>query len=312
MTTTPAPGKKVVIVVNNIPESQYIKEGAVDGAKLLGWTPIPIVFDPSDPTGATDAFAQAVADHPDAVITQAINATDYAAAAKTFASEHIPVVTSNNTDPVAPPIVANVADPSQYERAGKIMASYAVAQKGDKASVAMFNIPSFPILQVYETAFKNEFLKLCPTCHYESHAVQASDIGTKVPQQVVSAVQRTPSINFASMGFGAVATGVSAALASAGLQDQTKIIGIQPTTENLKAIAAGTEEAWLASPITGMGWTSIDALARYFNKGDVAVSTSAQIPFQLITKDNAEATLPRAEVDGGDYEGIFKKLWLVQ
>jgi ribose transport system substrate-binding protein len=307
----PAPGKKIVIVVNNIPESQYLKEGAMAAAQLLGWTVTPIVYDVASPTGLTAAFAQAVEEAPDGVMTNATNATDYAQAAKALAEKHIPVVTSNATDPIAAPIIANVADPEAYKLAGRLVAAYAVAQQGDKASVAMFNIPSFPILKIYETAFKEEFHSLCASCHYESHAVQAGDIGTKVPVQVVSAVQRTPSINFAAMGFGAVGTGVSGALASAGLND-TKIIGIQPTTENLKALAAGTEDMWLASPITGMGWKAVDAFARYFNSEPVDVATTAQLPFVVITKENAETYEPRAEVNDGDYEGVFKKLWLVE
>ncbi|MGD9958107.1 MAG: sugar ABC transporter substrate-binding protein [Nocardioides sp.] len=305
---TPEAGKSVVFVTNNIPESQYLAEGSIAAAKLLGWNAKSIVYDASSPTGLTAAFAQAVDEAPDGVMTNATNTTDYAAAAKEFAAKNIPVVTSNTTDPIGAPIIANVADPSQYELAGKIVASYVVAQKGDEASVAMFNIPSFPILKAYEDAFKAEFLRLCPDCHYESHAVQPGDIGTKIPSQVVSAIQRNPSINFASMGFGAVGTGVSGALASAGLND-TKIIGIQPTTENLEATSNGTEDMWLASPITGMGWKSVDALARYFNGEDVEVATKAQVPFVIITKDNAEDYMPRAEVDGGDYEAVFEPIW---
>jgi ribose transport system substrate-binding protein len=306
---TPEPGKKIIFVVNNLPESGYIADGAVAAGELLGWDVKKIVYDVASPTGVTAAFAQAVDESPDGVMTNATNTSDYAAAAKALAEKNIPVVTSNTTDPIAAPIIANVADPEQYKRAGMIVAAYAVAQKGDKASVAMFNIPSFPILQVYETAFKDEFLRLCPTCHYESHAVQAGDIGTKVPAQVVSAVQRTPSINFASMGFGAVGTGVSAALASAGLND-TKIIGIQPTTENLNALKSGTEDMWVASPITGMGWKSIDAFARYFNRESVGVATTAELPFVIITKANAHDYLPRAELP--DYESVFKRIWLIQ
>jgi ribose transport system substrate-binding protein len=310
LTKTPEPGKKVIFVTNNIPESQYLAEGAVAGAELMGWEAENITYDAASPTGLTAAFQQALDEAPDGVMTNATNATDYAAAAKGFADAGIPVVTSNTTDPVEAPIIANVADPSQYELAGKIVASYVVAQKGDEASVAMFNIPSFPILEAYETAFKDEFLRLCPDCHYESHAVQPGDIGTKIPSQVVSAIQTDPSINFASMGFGAVGTGVSGALASAGITD-TKIIGIQPTTENLEALSSGTEDMWLASPITGMGWKSVDALAREFNGEPVDVATSAQVPFVIVTKDNADDYKPRAEVNGGDYEDVFKPIWQI-
>jgi len=308
LSKTPETGKKIVVIVNNLPESQYIKEGVVSAAEVLGWTAVPIVYDVASPTGVTAAFEQAVSENPDGVVTQAINATDYAEAAQQLADKGIPVVTSNTTDPVKDPIVANVTDAAQVASTGRLAADYVYAQQGDKASVAMFNIPSFPILTAYEDAFKDELAKLCPDCHYESHPVQAADIGTKVPTQVVSAVQRTPSINFAAMGFGAVATGVSGALASAGLSD-VKVIGIAPTTENLTAVDKGTEDMWVALPITTIGWKSVDALARYFNGDDVEVATTAETPRQIIVQDNAAENLPRPEV--GNYEDVFKELWLV-
>src|SRR3954471_3043263 len=34
---TPEPGKKIIFVVNNLPESGYIGDGAVEAGKLLGW-----------------------------------------------------------------------------------------------------------------------------------------------------------------------------------------------------------------------------------------------------------------------------------
>src|SRR3954453_20292830 len=90
---TPAPGKKIIFVVNNLPESGYIGDGAVDAGKLLGWDVKKIVYDVASPTGVTAAFAQAVDESPDGVMTNATNTTDYAAAAKALAQKKIPVVT---------------------------------------------------------------------------------------------------------------------------------------------------------------------------------------------------------------------------
>jgi ribose transport system substrate-binding protein len=220
----PKPGKKLAIVVNSTAGALSVKDGAVAAAKVLGWTAVPIVYDAAKPTGLTDAFAQAVADAPDAVVTLALNQTDYAQAAATLKKKGIPVITSSTTDPVAPPVIANVSNGDSWAESGRVAAAYVVAKLGDKVSVAMFNLPSFPVMAAYEKAFKDEYHSLCADCHYESNPVQAGDIGTKVPTQVVSAVQRTPSINVAVMGFGPVSTGVPGALASAGLKN-VKIVG---------------------------------------------------------------------------------------
>lgn len=304
----PEAGKKIAIVVNSTPASVSVKDGAVAASKVLGWTAVPIVYDAAKPTGLTDAFAQAVDVAPDGVLTTGLNQTDYAQAAGTLKKNGIPVVASATTDTVAPPVIANVSNTESWADSGRVAAAYVIAKLGDKASVAMFNIPSFPVLEAYEKAFKREYHSLCPDCHYESNPVQPGDIGTKVPTQVVSAVQRTPSINVALMGFGAVSTGVSGALASAGLND-VKVLGISASMDNLTALSKGTEEMWVGFPLQTLGWKSVDALARYFNKESVDIATTAQTPLQILTKQNVGDKPALPEVAG--YPEIFKKLWLI-
>lgn len=308
LTRKPDAGKEVAIVVNSTPGSLSLSDGATAAAEALGWTAVPIIYDAAKPTGLTDAFAQAVDESPDAVITTALNQSDYAQAAGTLKAMGIPVVTSTTTDPVDAPVIANVSNSDSWAESGRAAAAYVVSDLGNKASVAMFNIPSFPILDVYEKAFKDEFHSLCPGCHYESNPVQPGDIGTKVPTQVVSAVQRDPSINVALMGFGAVSTGVSGALASAGLTE-VEVLGISPSMDNIAALSSGTEAMWVGFPLQTLGWKSVDALARHFNGEPVDVATTAQTPFQILTKDNVGKNPELPEVV--DYPDIFRKLWQV-
>jgi ribose transport system substrate-binding protein len=306
--TAPPQGKKIALVVNNIPESHELMLGMQDGAKALGWTTIPIVYDPTSAIGLQNAFAQAVQDKPDGVITLAVNTTAYTQAAKQLADKGIPLVTSNTTDPMAPPVISNVSNGDQYLTSGRLAAAYVVAQKGADADVALFNIPSFPVLTAFESGFKAEFNRLCPICKYKSVPVQAGDIGTKVPAQVVSTVQADPKINFAVMGFGAVATGVSAALRTASVSG-VNIIGTAPSLQNLSDLKNGTENMWIAYPLHGIGWKSIDALARHFNHESTSVDDSAPTPYQILTKADVPDPVALPEVE--NYEQQFKQLWHV-
>lgn len=306
--SAPPAGKRIAVVVNNIPESHDILVGAQEAAEALGWTTIPIVYDPSTPTGMQDAFAQAVDESPDGVITQAADTTAYAQAAEAFAAADIPVVTSNTTDEVKPPIVANVTDAEQVALAGRLTAAYVVAEKGADANVAIFNVPSFSILQAYESAFADEFARLCPGCEFKSVAVQPADIGTKVPAQVVSTVQTNPDINVAVMGFGAVSLGVAPALKGAGITS-VDIVGEAPAIGNVEALIKGDEKMWIAFPLRGIGWKSVDALARYYVLGTAEDSTNAPMPFQIMTKDNVAE--PAALPEVADYQEQFKDLWQV-
>jgi ribose transport system substrate-binding protein len=181
-----------------------------------------------------------------------------------------------------------------------------VAQKGKEADVAMFNVSSYTSLARYEAAFKTEYLRLCPTCKYKSVQVQIGDIGTKVPAQVVSTVQSDPKINFAVMGFGTISTGVPAALRTAGVSN-VKIVGELPGVENISSLLNGSEDMWVGAPLYGLGWKAVDALARYFTKDPVGISTAAPTPYQTVTKANAPR--PAALPEVVDYQQYFKKLW---
>jgi len=306
--SAPPRGKNIALVVNNLPESNDLLNGMEEGAKALGWTTLPIVFDPSSATGLVDAYAKAADANPDGVVTQAASTAAYSQAAKRFAAKKIPVVTSNTDDAVTPPIISNVTNPDQVKLSGRIAANYIIAQKGENANVAMFNIPSFPILVAFETGFKSEYLRLCPGCKYKSVPVQPGDIGTKVPAQVVSTIQADSKINFAVMGFGAVATGVAGALRTAGISG-VQIVGEAPALGNMTALTTGSEDMWVAFPLHGIGWKSIDALARYFNKESTAIDDSSATPFQILTKANVAKPAALPEVAG--YQALFKQLWHV-
>jgi len=308
LTSAPPRGKKIVFVGNNTPNVHAIMVGAQAAAKALGWNLTPITFDPSKPTGTQDAFEQAVQDHPDAVVTAGEDQSQFAQTAKELVANNIPVVVSATTDTVGAPIIANVTDAEQTALAGRITANYVVAQKGSHADVAMFNVPSFSILKTYETAFKTEYLRLCPGCKYKSVPVQIADIGTKVPAQVVSTLQTDPKINVAVMGFGTISLGVGAALRAAGITG-VKIVGETPAVDNIAALTNGTEDMWVAYPLYGMGWKSMDALARNFTGESAAIDTSAPTPFQILTKTNAPHPAGAPEV--ADYQNYFKQLWHV-
>lgn len=306
---TPEPGRKVVFVTNNQPGSVLLNDAAVDAAEALGWEAIPIVYDSASANGVTAAFAQALEENPDAVVTNSIESTNYDAAKKEFVKRDIPVVVSATTDEVKPPIIANVSGAEDFAMAGKLQAAWAIAQHGDDTSVAMFNVPNFPVLDAVQKGFDETYESLCPDCDFTLVPIQFGDIGTKVPTMAVSELQRNPNINVVVAGFNAVTTGISGALSSAGYTD-VLITDMTPTMENLTAIANGSEHMGAAIPLATMGLKSVDALARFFNGEDVSVSTTTGAPLRIITQDNVgdPPALPEME----DNVPLFYKLWGIE
>ena len=62
--------------------------------------------------------------------------------------------------------------------------------------------------------------------------------------------------------FGSLASGVTAALDSAGLLDQVTVYGQDFSAFDLEEIVAGTMGAWSADPKAYAGWLMVDAAAR--------------------------------------------------
>ena len=306
--SAPEKGKRIALVYSNTGNEQSEMAGAQEAAALIGWTTVPIVYDPSTPTGLIDAFAQAADIEPDGVVTAGTDATTYAVAAQRFVDNNIPVVTSSTADEVIPPILANVANAEQTALVGRMTANYVIAQKGADANVALFNAPSFVILDTYEKAFEAEYHRLCPTCAYKAVSVQFTDVGTKMPQQIVSELQNDPKINYIVFGTGDLTAGVPAALSVAGISG-VKIIGEAPGLANMNNLINGTEDMWIGYPLYGISYKSIDALARYFNGEETSVSTTADTPFQIFTQSNAPNPAELPEVPG--YQDYFKSLWQV-
>ena len=131
----------------------------------------------------------------------------------------------------------SIANPTQLDQWGKMVAAYVVAQSNGKAVIQDFSLPVFPILYVFDKSFEAAIKQWCPDCKVTEHPQQGSDIGTATPQAVVSAVTRAPSTNWLIFDLGDLATGVNAALSAAGLHG-LHIGGLTADTPNI----AGAEE----------------------------------------------------------------------
>src|SRR5439155_630513 len=98
------------------------------------------------------------------------------------------------------------------------------------------SVAAYPILGEFVKGFKAAMTAWCPSCKVTDVDQQATDVGTKTPQSVVSTFQRDPKLGYAIFSFGDLTIGVDAALKSAGL---SKVKGIAGTTEVVTGAAGG-------------------------------------------------------------------------
>ncbi len=314
LSRTPPTGKMIAVVDSPTGTGHVKNQGVVDGARALGWRAevIPVG------TGAEDAaaaFDKGLDMHPDAVV---FAGTPVALLSKQLARAkalNIPVLADSITDPIQPGLISTSLDGApQVAEYGRLAGTYVAATSRGKAHVALFTISAYPVLTVFANSFKQALVSACPACKIVVVNQQVRDLGTRTPQSVVETIKRDPDIDWAIFSLGDLTIGVPDALRAAGLQGKVKIGGETPTTANIEALRAGTEEVWTGFAATILGWRDADLLARYFNGDDLDRANRTLLPTQLITRDTVDA----AALDStGYYVGFpgyvdaFRQLWKV-
>ena len=202
-------------------------------------------------------------------------------------------------------IISSINGPDQAGLYGKVLANWVAADSKGDATVAFLTIKNFPTLDPVTNSFTTKLKRLCPGCEVDKVEVQATDLGKRVPQQVVSAIQQKPDTKYVAFAFGQMSTGARPALNGAGFND-IKIIGTAPYAANLQALRDGTEQMWAGHTNVLQGWYAADAFARYFDGADLKPSDSLIMPTQVLTPE----TVPSEKwyvVPG--YQQKFDALW---
>ena len=253
----------------------------------------------------------AIQQNPSGILTSGISNATIAAQLVEAKQKGILVNSGDSTDqPTGAMFQTNSAGSDPERVFAKMLAAYVVVQSGGKAVIQEFSLPVFTILEQFGTDFREAVKEWCPACTVSVHPQQGTDIGSKTPQAVVSAVQASPKTNWLIFDVGDLATGVNAALSGAGLSG-LHIGGLGPGTPNLQALKQKTQDAWAGYPIPIVSYRQVDSFARKF-LGQALVE--APIPTQLITQDSVDNLVADSAgnyVGVADFEQQFKKLWLV-
>jgi ribose transport system substrate-binding protein len=316
LTKKPATGKLIVKLVTPQPVTSVVSAGTAAGAAALGWSykAIPVGTGPEDIQKAFEA-ALALKPAPLGIEVSGYPKVTFAKQLAEAKSKGIAVISESTTDAAGTGdgIVGLLDGPTQVQEWGKDIAAEVIADSNGKANVAMFSVAAYPILGEFVKGFKAAMTAWCPSCKVTDVDQQATDVGTKTPQSVVSTFQRDPKLGYAIFSFGDLTIGVDAALKSAGLS-KVKIAGETASAANIQAVKAGTELAWTGFAAPELGWRTIDGFARYANGDDMAVVSNTPLPTQVITKDNVGSIVTDKSgyyIGLSDYAAQFAKLWQV-
>jgi ribose transport system substrate-binding protein len=314
--TKPAAGKLLVKLIYPTPTEQAASRYTAEAAALIGWKYKAITV-AATPEGIQQAFDSALQLSPaPAVIEEAgYDVATFKTQLAEAKQRGIDVVTDSATAPAGPDgISATINAPAAAYTDGKIMAAYAIGESNGNVHAASFNISSITVINNFVTGFQAGLKEWCSSCTDMVVNQQESDLGTDLPQNVVSALQANPSVNYAVFSFGDMTEGVDQALRVAGLASKVKIIGQTADTSNIAAIKAGTEDAFVSFNNPLLGFETVDAAARLTEGMTEPASTASWLPEQIITKANVGSILVDSS---GQYYGIqnyaddYKALWNV-
>jgi ribose transport system substrate-binding protein len=289
----------------------YITPGITDATDALGWE---LKIIPMKSTDPGPAFQQAIDAGVDYIASTGLAIAQYEPQLKAANEAGIKVLSCFGTDDPSPDTIQmQCGDESFVEKTGPLMADWAIVDSKGAANILIVSIPDFPVLVVETEAFKAQLTKNCPACTFEELNVTLDDlIGGKVPAAVASKVQANSDLNYVFNSFGDLPGGVTAALASAGLDKQVKVYGQDFSKIDLDEIVAGTMSAWSADPKGYAGWLMVDAAAR-LSLGMELEEERAAASLPTIIVDDPTFAKELSDV-GGDWmppgaEDAFKALW---
>jgi ribose transport system substrate-binding protein len=313
LSEAPEQGRTIIVTENPQDVTRKTNDGLDVGAELLGWTVRrePVGSGPEDPVRAFDA---ALDRRPDAVLVSGNPASTFRAQLERAKAEGVVVLLSDAGDPVGQDGTVHTIGLDDFDQTGlwgRMTGAYAASQGAEH--VLVVDLSLYPILTAYSEGAVEELEQLGVRTSMIDAQI-ADLVAGRIPANVVSEIQRQPTIDYVLLALGDMATGLRAALAGAGLAEQVSIGGQSASTANVTALRNGEEDVWSGFAAEIHGMYRIDALARIFNEEEFDPAAYNELPTQLLTPENIEQAPLDDEgyyVGVPDYTDHFRELWQV-
>lgn len=288
-----------------------IGDGVTAAGKLLGWKVKRFDFSNTDPESVITTMDQAVDSNPDAIAISGVPSERYEAALARAKAKGIPVIEGAVVDEVGGMdgngIVGLVGGKAAYKAGAEAVSDWIIGDSGGDANVLVVTADDFPIIKFEADSVEGHLAAECKGCKVTRLNQAVADIGTNTPNNVVSALQENPKIDYVYFGFGDLSRGVAPAVSGAGLD--TKIVGLAPVNENFQRLMDGEEAAWASWATSLIGWGMVDGLARYFNGDSMESANDKPLTFRLFTADSPPPN--ESPVFPTNYADLYAKMWHV-
>jgi ribose transport system substrate-binding protein len=313
-TAAKAPKNILVGAVN----CTYAVEGCKSGgeafvavAKVLHWRTKLIIVD--NPSGYEQAMQTLLNEGVKAIYLGGVVESLVSNGIKEAAARHIPVVSAGSNYQIGGPgqVIADVHGDVNEE--GDLMADAAMVDHQGKVNALLLQDAEFAEPVAVLTAMKQQFSS-CAKCSitYASPVnFTAAVIGTQLPGEVVTAIQRQPTINSIMLGFDPPATFVVPALDAAG--DKTKVTMYTQLGDSapLALVKDGNVLKYdVAGSVPWAVWGDYDEIIRNLDHQPLVAEN---LPLQLFTSANPSAVTQLGSNDFAatfaGYQKHYKTLW---
>lgn len=291
-----------------VPACQETADTIRDSMEAIGWklTTVDAGMAPEDMKAA---FAQAIADKPDAVIISGINHSQYPDELGQLKKLGIPVMNMTTADPPSDEVLAVFFGVPEFEATGERLGHYAMSQTGQNTHAVSFMISAFSNTEIVAKTFTETITDNCDSCTADVVDVPLTSLGTDLVPQVVTYLQAHPDVNWVNLGYADMIIGMPDALKAAGIPTDVKFVSIGPSEVAFDALRNGDYLVALDSPSTyDITWRFADVLMRHFDGESIEPSIAHTYPQWIVTKDNipvTEGTFPLVE----DYTTQFMSIW---
>jgi ribose transport system substrate-binding protein len=302
-------GTKYTVVQCASPVCSLLTGVVEPAVKAIG-AELNVVKAPASASATQNAVESAIAAKPDGVILIGMTPEVIAPQLRELKDAGIPTASLGIIDAEKYGIGFDSTSVAGVSNSGARLADWVVVKKGDDADIVFYKTPELSFMQPELDGFRSELEKVCPSCKLREVVLPITTIGSTAPSRVVSDLQSHPDTNVAVFGTEEAATGLPAALKTAGID--VLVTGYVPTPANLVDIKADKIGSGLAGDLAVGAWTTVDALARQTLGQPISdYEKHTPAPQQLLEAKDITFDPSKGWSGYPDFAERFAKLWKV-